>query len=101
MNPYFTPTPFDSDNSNSAFYNMHQLSTYSGNGVLQKYGFMYGLKELLLLNAISQKITNKKKNKQQTKRKNQNQAYRRVDLDLDEMSLVANVYSNFIRAWVV
>jgi len=64
---------------------------------------MLGLKELLLLNAISQTITNKKKNQTTNKKKtkNQNQAYRRVDLDLDEMSLGADVYSNFIRAWVV
>ena len=27
MNPYFTPTPYDSDNSNPAFYNMHQPNT--------------------------------------------------------------------------
>ena len=44
----------------------------------------------------------KRKIKQQKKeKKKQNQANRRVDLDLGEMSLVANVYSNFIRAWVV
>ena len=27
MNPYFTPTPFDSDNSNPTFYNMNQPNT--------------------------------------------------------------------------
>ena len=27
MNPYFTPTPFDLDNSNLLFYNMNQPST--------------------------------------------------------------------------
>ena len=27
MNPYFTPTLFDSDNSNTAFYNMNQPNT--------------------------------------------------------------------------
>ena len=42
-----------------------------------------------------------KSNNTQKEKKNQNQANRRVDLDLGEMSLVANVYSNFIRAWVV
>jgi len=64
---------------------------------------MFGLKELLLLNAISHKKSQKRKNQTTNKKKtkNQNQAYRRVDLDLDEMSLGANVYSNFIRAWVV
>ena len=64
-----------------------------------KYGFMFELEELFLLNAISQKkITNKKEKtyNNQKEKKNQNQADRRVDLDLDEMSLGANVYSNFI-----
>ena len=42
-----------------------------------------------------------KSNNKQKEKKNQNQANRRVDLDLDEMSLGADVYSNFIRAWVV
>ena len=52
------------------------------NGVGVKYGFMFGLKELLLL--ISQKITKKKEsNNKQKEKKNQNQAYNRVDLDLD------------------
>ena len=27
MNPYLTPTPFDSDNSNPSFYNMNQPNT--------------------------------------------------------------------------
>jgi len=40
------------------------------NGVGVKYGFILGLKELLLLNSISQTITNKKeKASKQTKRK--------------------------------
>ena len=51
-----------------------------------KYGFMFGLKELLLLNAISHKKITKKKesNNKQKEKKNQNQAKRRVDLDLDD-----------------
>jgi len=50
-----------------------------------KYGFILGLKELLLLNSISQIIINKKEkanNKQ--KKENQNQAYTEVDLDLND-----------------
>jgi len=50
-----------------------------------KYGFIFGLKKLLLLNCISQTITNKKEkanNKQKEKKKNLNQAYIKVDLDL-------------------
>ena len=63
---------------------------------------MFGLKELLYVEChFTQKITKKKESNNKKKTKNQNQAYRRVDLDLDEMSLGANVYSNFIRAWVV
>ena len=57
------------------------------NRVGVKYGFIFGLKELLLLNSISQTITNKKEkasNKQKRKEKNQNQAYTKVDLDLDD-----------------
>ena len=51
-----------------------------------KYGFIFGLKKLLLLNSISQTITNKKeKNKPTNKtKKKQNQAYTKVDLDLDD-----------------
>ena len=53
-----------------------------------KYGFIFGLKEFLLLNFISQTITNKKEkksnNNQKEEKKNQNQAYSRVDLDLDD-----------------
>ena len=75
------------------------MELFESNGVGVKYGFIFGLKELLLLKSISQTITNK--NNKQKEKKNQNQANRRVDLDLGEMSLVANVYSNFIRAWVV
>ena len=47
---------------------------------------MFGLKELFLLNAISHKKSQKRKNQTTNKKKtkNQNQAYRRVDLDLDE-----------------
>ena len=71
------------------------------NGVDVKYGFIFGLKELLLLNAISQTITNKKEKSNNKQKEKKNQAKSRVDLDLDEMSLGANVYSNFIRAWVV
>ena len=32
MNPYFTPTSFDSDNSNPAMYNMNQLKSPRGGG---------------------------------------------------------------------
>ena len=55
------------------------------NGVGVKYGFILGLKKLLLLNSISQTITNKKE-KQTTKKikSNQNKAYTKVDLDLDD-----------------
>ena len=49
-----------------------------------KYGFILGLKKLLL-NFISQTITNKKeKTNKQKERKSQNQAYTRVDLDLND-----------------
>ena len=50
------------------------------------YGFMLGLKELLLLNSISQTITKKEKTNKQTKReeKIKNQAYIKVDLDLND-----------------
>ena len=51
-----------------------------------KYGFILELIGLLLLNSISQTITNKKENAdEQTKRKkNQNQTYTKIDLDLDD-----------------
>ena len=50
-----------------------------------KYEFISELKELLLLNSISQTITNKKeKSNNKQRRKNQNQAYIKVDLDLDD-----------------
>jgi len=53
------------------------LKLSESNGVGVKYGFILGLKELLLLNSILQTITNKKKKKKQTtnkKKENQNQA---------------------------
>jgi len=61
------------------------LELFETNGVGMKYGFIFGLKKLLLLNCISQTITNKKEkanNKQKEKKKNLNQAYIKVDLDL-------------------
>ena len=64
-----------------------RLGLSESNGVDVKYGFILRLKELLLLDSISQTITNKKeKANKQTKRKkkNQNQAYTKVDLDLDD-----------------
>ena len=54
------------------------------NGVGVKYGFILGLKELLLLNFISQTITNKKEKSNNKQKENQNQAYIKVDLDLDD-----------------
>jgi len=62
------------------------LKLSESNGVGVKYGFILGLKELLLLNSISQTITNKKmkQTNKQKERKNQNQDYSRVDLDLDD-----------------
>ena len=59
------------------------------NGVGVRYGFILGLKELLLLNSISHTITNKKEksNNKQKERKCQNQAYTKIDLDLD-LSLI-------------
>ena len=62
-----------------------RLELSETNGVGVKYGFIFGLKELLLLNSISQTITNKKKEQttNKKKRKNQNQAYIKVDLDPD------------------
>ena len=64
------------------------LELSESNEVGVKYGFILGLKELLLLNSISQTFTNKKEktNKQTNKKKekNQNQAYTKVDLDLDD-----------------
>ena len=58
------------------------LELFESNEVDVKYGFILGLKELLLVNSISQTITNKKE-KQTTnkKKKNQNQADTRIDLD--------------------
>ena len=55
------------------------------NGVGVKYGFILGLKELLLLKSISQTIINKKEksNNKQKERKSK-QAYTNVDLDLDD-----------------
>jgi len=61
------------------------LELFESNEVDVKYGFVLGLKKLLL-KSISQTQTNKKeKANKQTKRKkkNQNQAYTRVDLNLD------------------
>jgi len=51
-----------------------------------KYEFILGLKEVLLLNSISQTIINKKEkaNNKQKERKSQNKAYTKVDLDLDD-----------------
>ena len=51
-----------------------------------KYGFILGLKELLLLNFISQTIINKKEkaNNKQKEKEKKNQAYTKVDLDLDD-----------------
>ena len=53
-----------------------------------KYGFILGLKKLLLLKSISQftkeknKQTNKQTNKQRKRKRKRKQAYARVDLDL-------------------
>ena len=61
------------------------LELSESNGISVKYGFILGLKELLLLNSISQTITNRKeKSNKQKERKYQNQAYIKVDLDLDD-----------------
>ena len=62
------------------------LELSESNGIGVKYGFILGLKGLLLLNSIRKQSQTKKK-KQTTnkkKRKNQNQAYIKVDLDLDD-----------------
>ena len=55
------------------------------NEVKVKYGFILGLKKLLLLKFISQ-FTKKKTNRQANKqtKKKRKQAYTRVDLDLDD-----------------
>ena len=47
------------------------------NRVGVKYGFIFGLKELLLLNSISQTITNKKEkaNNKQKERKSKSSLY--------------------------
>ena len=77
------------------------LELSESNGVSVKYGFILGLKELLLLNAISQIITNKKEksNNKQKEKKNQNQANRKVDLDLDVPR--GQRLSISIKDWVV
>jgi len=57
------------------------LELSESNEVGVKYGFILGLKELLLLNSISQTNTNKQKSKQtnkQKEKKNQNQVYTRL-----------------------
>jgi len=62
------------------------LELFESNEVDVKYGFILGLKKLLL-KSISKTNTNKngKANKQTNKKKkNQNQAYTKVDLDLDD-----------------
>ena len=62
-----------------------ELELSESNEVGVKYGFILGLKKLLLLKSISQ--FTRKKNKQtnkQIKKKKRNQAYVRVDLDLDD-----------------
>ena len=66
----------DSDKSNPVYlvgaYCKKPGWNYPSNGVGEKYGFIFGLKELLLLNSISQTITNKKEksnNKQKEKKK--------------------------------
>ena len=55
------------------------------NEVGVKYGFILGLKKLLLLKSISQ-FTKEKTNKQTKKerKRKRKQAYVRVDLDLDD-----------------
>ena len=45
------------------------LELTESNEVSVKYGFILGLKELLLLNFISQTITNKKRKSKQTNKK--------------------------------
>ena len=59
-----------------------RLELFESNEVSVKYRFILGLKKLLL-KFISQINTNKKENVNKQK-KNQNQAYTRVDLDLDD-----------------
>ena len=62
-----------------------ELSELNEVGV--KYGFILGLKKLLLLKSISQftKEKNKQTNKQiKKKKRKRKQAYARVDLDLDD-----------------
>ena len=55
------------------------LELFESNEVCVKYEFILGLKELLLLNSISQTITKKEKaNNKQKNRKNQNQAILRL-----------------------
>ena len=58
------------------------LELLESNEVDVKYGFILGLKELLL-RSISQTNTNKKEKQTNKKKdKNQNQAYTKVDLNL-------------------
>ena len=57
------------------------LELFESNEVGVKYGFILGLKKLLLLKSISQ--FTKKKNKQ-IKKENEKQDYVTVDLDLDD-----------------
>ena len=53
------------------------------NEVGVKFGFILGLKELLLLKSISQ-FTRKKKQTNKQRKRRRKQAYARVDLDLDD-----------------
>ena len=57
------------------------LELSESNEVGVKYGFMLGLKELLLLKSISQ--FTKKTNKERKKERKRKQAYARDDLDLE------------------
>jgi len=63
------------------------LDLFESNEIGVKYGFILGLKKLLLLNSISQTNTKKKEkaNNKQKERKNQNQAYIKVYLDLNDL----------------
>ena len=69
----------DSDKSNPVYLVGHivkvRLKLSKSNGVGVEYGFMLGLKELLLLKSISQFTKKKRKRKQ---------VYARFDLDLDD-----------------
>jgi len=62
------------------------LELFESNEVGVKYGFILGLKKLLLLKSISQTNTNKRQKaiKQTKKKEKSKQAYTRVDLHLDD-----------------